>query len=156
MEELFLTYRDMLFKTKRGNNCGIVSNAKPLYVISIIDAIDEEVIIDNKIYFDCPNLLEIYKHNYMKHQNDGKSMFRANAKVTPFNMPYFHLNAEPCYHIKWKEGIKIPKQAQSPSNKFLKESVEFAFLDINLWNLLKNPLMRHNLQESLITKFILE
>ena len=55
------TYKDKLLLTKRGNNHGVFSNAKPIYVLSIIDAIAEGVIIGNKIQFGNGELEEIYR-----------------------------------------------------------------------------------------------
>ena len=148
------TYNDKLLLTKRGNNHGVFSNAKPIYVLSIIDAIAEGVIIGNKIQFGNGELEEIYRRNYTCCQNDGDSLFRANNNITPFNMPFFHLNAEPYYHIKWLGDIVPPKQAQSPSNKYLKENVDFAYLDDELWELLQHQEIRQRYRESIIKKFL--
>lgn len=57
----YMSYRNPLLKTKRGNRNGAFSNAKPFSVIAIIDAIEDEVLIGNKIRFDNPYLEEKYK-----------------------------------------------------------------------------------------------
>ncbi len=147
------TYKDLLLRTKRGNNHGILSNAKPVFVLSIIDAISNGVIIGNKIDFENEGLQEIYKKSFTRYQNKSTSIFRANIHITPYNLPFFHLNAEPYYHIKWKEGIIPPQQAKSPSFKFLKENVQFSYLDNELWNLLQTTEIRTEYQKSLILKF---
>ena len=51
MDLKFFAYRTALLKTKRGNNRGVFSNAKPLFVLAIINAIEEEVVIGKKIEF---------------------------------------------------------------------------------------------------------
>lgn len=148
------TYKDKILLTKRGNNHGVFSNAKPVFVLSIIDAIAEGVIIGNKIRFDNNELEEIYRRNYTCFQNDSGTLFRANNNTTPFSMPFFHLNAESYYHIKWIGGIVPPKQAKSPSNKYLKDCVDFAYLDDELWELLQNQEIRQEYRESIIKKFL--
>jgi len=149
-----ITYKDSLLKTKRGNNHGVFSNAKPIYIISLIDAIGEGVILGNKIPFECEQLVEIYTNLFKLEQDNGETLFRANSTLTPYNLPYFHLNSESYYHIKWKEGVIPPKQAQSPSSKYLKENVDFAYLDDELWNLLQCAEIRADIRASLIKKFI--
>ena len=147
-------YRDKILQTKRGNCHGVFSNAKPIFVISIIDAISEGVIVGNKINYANKELQEIYSLNYTKCLNGGNGLHRANSYITPYNMPFFHLNAEPYYHIKWHGELSPPKQAQSPSNKYLKENVDYAYLDDELWELLQSKEIRQEYRESIIIKFL--
>ena len=92
------TYKTTILKIKRGHNNGVVSNAKPILVLAIIEAIDEGILLGNRINFPNDNLQELYATIYSRnYSSDG--IYRANAKFTPFNLPYFHLNAEEFYHI---------------------------------------------------------
>ena len=101
------TYKTTILKIKRGHNNGVVSNAKPILVLAIIEAIDEGILLGNKINFPNDNLQELYATIYSRnYSSDG--IYRANAKFTPFNLPYFHLNAEEFYHIKWNAGVVPP------------------------------------------------
>ena len=151
----FLSYKDTILKTKRGNSHGVFSNAKPIYVMSIIDAIGEGVIVGNKIPFECEQLISIYKNNYKYVQDNGDVVYRANSNYTPYSLPYFHLNAESYYHIAWKEGVVPPKQASSPSSKYLRENVKFAYLDEALWNLLQSAEVRYDMKQAIIQKFLI-
>lgn len=146
-------YKNLILLTKRGNNCGIVSNAKPIFVLTIIDAISEGIIIGNRIMFDNSSFKELYKANYIKYENEGKSLFSNNVKITPYNMPYFHLNAESYYHIKWNGKVVPPKQAQSPSNKFLVENVEYSYIDDELWEMLQSSEMRTEFKNAILNHF---
>ena len=92
-------YKKIIMQTKRGNNHGIISNAKPIFVLTIIEAISEGFIIGNKILFNNIELIGLYKSNYIKYNNKGNRVYRNAVNITPFRMPYFHLNAEPYYHI---------------------------------------------------------
>lgn len=149
-----LSYKDILLKTKRGNSHGVFSNAKPIFVITIIDAIHEGLIIGNRIDFNNKDIENLYIDNYRRCSSSDDELYRANTKVTPYNLPFFHLNAESYYHIKWKEGVVPPKQAQSPSSKYLKENVEYTYLDNELWELLQSPEVRYDFRNALIERFI--
>lgn len=149
-----LAYKDALMKTHRGNNGGIFSNAKPLLLIAIIDAIDVGIIIENKIFFDNTELENIYKKLFVSCDKNYDGPISSNLKITPYQMPFFHLNQETYYHIKWKEGLKPPAQANSPSRKYLKGNVQYAYLDDKLWNILLDKGNRSLLRESIVNKFI--
>lgn len=149
-----LTYKDSLENTKRGNSGRFFSNAKPILLIAIIDAIEAGVINENKLYFENEELEEIYKKLFISCDKNYEGAISSNLKVTPFQLPFFHLNSEKYFHIKWKEGLKPPVQANSPSRKYLKENVQYAYLNQDLWNLLQISYNRMFLRESLVIKFI--
>lgn len=147
-------YKQALLKTHRGNRGGVFSNAKPLLVIAIIDAINAGMITHNTITFDNQELEAIYKKLFISCDEDYDGPISSNIKVTPFQMPFFHLNQEPYYHLKWNPGVKPPAQATSPSRKYLKENVQYAYLDENLWNILQDSNYRKLLRNSIVNKFI--
>ena len=153
MDLLAETYKSILLQTKRGNSYGVFSNAKPAYLLSIIDAIEDGRIIGNKILYGNIELQELYKSDFRRYQYGEGLLFKANAKITPYSLPFFHLNAEPYYHIKWKESITPPRQAQSPSNRYLSNNVEFSFLDQELWTLLQDAEFRESMRQAIIDKF---
>jgi len=147
------TYKSAILRIKRGHNNGVVSNAKPVLILAIIEAIDEGILLGNRISFPHDNLQELYTTIYSRNcLSDG--IYRANVKVTPFNLPYFHLNAEEFYHIKWNAGVVSPSQAHSPSRKFLTENVDYAYLDDTLWELFQDKDIREEYKEAIITHYL--
>ena len=154
MSLLSETYKTALLQTKRGNCRGVYSNAKPIYVLSLIDAIDEGCIIGNKITFDNEELVRLYSYNYNNPEHKEDMLRKSNMKTTAFYMPFFHLNAEPYYHIKWLDGTEIPKQALSPSAKFLREHVDYAYLDDGLWELLQDADTRQEFRQAIINHYL--
>ena len=42
------TYKVKILKTKRGHNNGVYSNAKPILILAIIEAIDEGFLLGNQ------------------------------------------------------------------------------------------------------------
>ena len=147
------TYKARILKTKRGHNNGVYSNAKPILILAIIEAIDEGFLLGNCISFSNNELQKLYATiNSRNYANEG--IYRAHVKKTPFNLPYFHLNAEDFYHIKWKPGVIPPRQAESPSGKFLTENVDYAYLDDTLWELLQDKSVREEYKDAIITHFL--
>lgn len=139
-------YRSVLLEIHRGNGHGVFSNAKPYLLLTIIKLIENGEIIGNRIQFDNSELLERY--------NSISKSYEPNRAVTPISKPFFHLNREPFYYLKWKSETNIPKQATTPSAKFLRENVEYACLDDELWELLQDPETRNELREAIIQHFI--
>lgn len=139
-------YRGALLETHRGNGRGIVSNAKPYLLLSIIRLIEQGDIIGNRILFDNNALSETY--------NSVSKLYEPDKAVTPISKPFFHLNREPFYYLKWKSATKIPRQAITPSAKFLRENIEYACLDEGLWELLQDPETRNELRDAIIQHFI--
>lgn len=139
-------FKNLLICTHRGNYRGIVSNAKPFFLLAIIQSIEDGIIVGNKISFDNEKLISVY--------NTISRKYELNKQPTPFNKPFFHLNREEYYFLKWKHGIHVPKQCVSPSSKFLRENVEFAALDDELWDLLQIPETREELKSTIIKFFL--
>ena len=139
-------YRSVLLEIHRGNGHGVMSNAKPYLLLTIFKLIEEGEIIGNRIQFDNSKLTDIY--------NSIARFYEPERAVTPLSKPFFHLNREPFYYLKWKSETNIPKQATTPSAKFLRENVEYAWLDEELWELLQDSETRNELRDAIIQHFI--
>ena len=138
-------YTNLILSTNRGYNKGIASNAKPMYLLAVMRGIEEGVLIGNKIIYD-DTISNIYLEVCQEHEP-----WRCPAK---FYKPYFHMKSEPYYYIKWKNGISMTNAMQTPSAKFLRENVEYACLDDDLWELLQDKDTRNELREAIIQHFI--
>lgn len=133
-------YCNMFISLKRGNHRGVVSNAKPIFLISMIEAIP---FIGNQFNVDNLWLKDFYKGN--------ESYF---SNMTPFVAPFFHLNSEPFYHLKWKENVTPPSNSHTPSAKFLRENLLYAKLDDELWSLLQDAGNREYLKQAIIDQYL--
>lgn len=147
MNLLLNTYKTALLQTSCGNSHGVKIKAKPLFLIALIEAIGKGIIIGNKLCF----IPEQFEHLYISLCKE----LEPSKKHTPIQLPFFHLNKEPYYTIKFRNGIVPPKQALSPSRKYLRENVEYSYLDPNLWDLLRDPIVREELKQNIIDWFIL-
>ena len=93
------------------------------------------------------NDLNFFKINLWKYDNDNNSVAI---------MPFFHLNKESFYHIKWKEGKEITSYSRTPSAKYLRENVEYAKLDDELWHILQDSSNREIIKQAIINKYFPE
>lgn len=138
-------YKNLLLRMQRGNHCGVFSNAKPLFLLSIISCIEEMTIKENHIVLD-ESLIS--KYNFLS------KLYEPGRDATPIEKPYFHLSAEPFYEIEYKEGIAVPKHSKSLSLKMLKEIVVNVKLDDDLWKILQDASIRQEFSEAIITHFL--
>jgi len=129
-------YYDSLRQLKRGNYKGIVSNAKPYLLLSIINALENNEIKDNKIY-----LTDILPY-YLKFSKQ----FSPQIKPSPISYPFYHLKTESFYHLNWKE---MEMKNDAPSTKWVKDNIKYSSLDNALWNLLQNKDIRDDYKKSI-------
>ena len=129
------TYRDILLTITRGSYRGIFINAKPILVLTIIDAIEKDTVKNNKIYFS-KELLEAYKQLTKEH----------GLQITPLFKPFYYLSYESFWHLKWKT---VAYNEQHPSPKFLRENIDYAYLDNALWDILQDQETRDLFRKSI-------
>lgn len=111
-------------------------------LISIFDMITDGLLTKNKLY-----LTEI-KPQY----SCTFKQFQPEKTETPIHKPYFHLSSEPFYHLNWKNTTSY--NISRISAKFVRDNIEYAYLDNALWDLLQVPEVRQQLREALVTHFL--
>lgn len=126
-------YENMLLQLKRNSKNGIASIAKPMLLMSIMEAIEEGKVHDNIMLSDV--LIPIYTLK-CKNYGDGTIPF--------FYYPFCYLENDGFYHLKWKEE---PIRIVSPSAKFIRDHIEYAYLDNALWDLLQEPNVRQEYRD---------
>ena len=141
----FEYYKTSILSIHRGMALGKPSNAKPLYLLSIIECIEDGLIIGNKILFD--NIIEnVY--------NRKCRSFEPTIKPAPFYKPYYHSSNEGYYNIKWNGG-KIPEHKwHTPSPKIIRENIEYAYLEDGFWKLLQTKENRDKFKEIIISNYL--
>jgi putative restriction endonuclease len=111
---------------------------KPILLLSVIDSIASGVINENKIYVS-DDLLKTF-NNYW-------SVLGSESYKGGLYYPFIHLQREGFWHIKPRAGFNGPKP--KTTNK-LKEAVEYASLDRELFNILQEPNYRAELIDTLV------
>ena len=75
-------YQTELIRIHRGNSRGVFINAKPLYVISLIECIDKGILLENKIEYPAPEIEKVYLETCEKYE--------PGRKLSPFILPHFY------------------------------------------------------------------
>ena len=134
----------MVLSIHRGIAFGSPSNAKPLLLLAIIKGIEDGNIIGNKIVFD------------EKIDNDYKmlcSSLEPRKKAAPMFKPFYHSVREGYYNLKWKERRLPTHKYHTPSAKFLRENLDFAFLEDGFWDILQDGDARNAFRELIISEY---
>ncbi len=145
MDLLSTYYLTALLKMRRGMAFGSPSNAKPIMFIAIIKGIEEGSIIGNKIEFN-----EVLDKNY----HDLCNLFEPTKKAAHLFKPFYYSSTEGYFNLKWKDCNMPPQSCLTPSAKFLRERLDYAFLDEPLWTLLQDKEVREVFRSSLISHFL--
>lgn len=114
-------YKTLLLSVKTQIVAGKRKMAKPILLLSIIQAIEKHSLIKNEIQY-TDELEKIYVGLFQRY----------GEQFSPMKYPFFHLTSDGFYHIKGNLATK------SPTPKQLKEKIEYAYLDEQLWNLLQD------------------
>lgn len=112
--------------------------AKPILLISTFDAIEQDLLCNNRFEYDV--LYDQYKSNMDYY-----------GEITPMQYPFYFMSSDGFWHLKWK---KEPIKKKSPSAKFVRDNIEYAYFDNALWDLLQDPKNRQKLRETLVTHFL--
>ncbi|MBO5614531.1 MAG: hypothetical protein J5932_00215 [Prevotella sp.] len=92
--------------------------------------IEKDFVHDNCIYFDKVSE-EFYK----------KISATYGEAITPFFKPFYYLQFDGFWHLKGKrDNVKTNR----PSPRFIRENIEYAFLDNALWDLLQEASIREH------------
>lgn len=134
-------YRQMFVNLKRGNYRGVYSNAKPIFLISLIDYI---VFMEgNKLKWEDKKFEELYYGNFGKLES---------SKPTPICKPFYFMTSENFYTIIWREKPEA-KSLISPSSKTLRDFSLYAVIDDELWEILQNKDNRAYLRASIMQAY---
>lgn len=136
-------YIDLVRQIKRGNYRGHVYNAKPIFLLFVLDQIENKVIKNNNILFSKLTSADSYER-FSK---------QFSSKPTPIQYPFYYLQTEPFWHLVWKNGEEI-KTDIPPSTKFIRDNIEYAYLDNALWDLLQDADNRKRIKDSIIDYFL--
>ncbi|BAZ47096.1 hypothetical protein NIES4102_41420 (plasmid) [Chondrocystis sp. NIES-4102] len=119
-------------------SAGVAPN-KPILLLSVIELIERSLITNNRIYLS-PELIATFFKFWHELEIERKP---------DIGMPFFHLKRDGFWHFKSNPGFEY---VESPSSKIkvrtvsgLRQAVEYAYLDPELFFLLKNPTSRNEL-----------
>ena len=139
--QCYAHYTDRLMTIRQAKIRGEVIVAKPVLMLALIDGIDSGVFINNR--FALNEWLEEHYLSLML-QYTLQSQF---SKPADISNPFWHLATDGFWHLQFKDGAA---NAASPSKAWLKENVDYATFDDDLWVLLQNQEWRTKLHNYIV------
>ncbi len=129
---LLSKYLKLFSHLKRATINGLKAPHKPILLLSVIQSIEKGEILKNQIDIS-PQLIARFRDNWNLYVKSN--LFRPN-----FFLPFFHLRSDKFWHLKTIIGkeISLSKSLSIGSFAQLKETVAYAFLDMELFELLSS------------------
>ena len=146
---LLSTYTEMILSIHTGSIDGKVALSKPLYITSIIEAIEWDALTENEIKISNEFIRKRFGQLY--EQVNGN---RKGYEVSFFVRPFFHLSSASFYRLIWKQGVEQSHKASTPSAKYLRENLLYAKLDDELWELLQDAENRNYIKQNIIRRYL--
>lgn len=142
-----MRYLKKLTRLNRASKDGIKAPHKPILLLSIIESIAVGDIRENRIEITA-NLITRFKDNWNR-------LVTSNTFHPKFFLPFFHLRHEGFWHLKTYLGKEILITSSKSVKSFaeLNESVEFAYFDKELFEILLQPKTRVEIYQKLMTKY---
>lgn len=126
---------------------GEVIVAKPVLMLALIDGIESGVFINNR--FALNEWLEEHYLSLMRHYTRSSQF----DKPTDINNPFWHLSTDGFWHLQ----LKIKEEmSMTPSKAWLKENVNYACFDDDLWVLLQNKEWRTRFRDFIVEHKLVE
>ena len=146
---LLSIYTEMMLSIHTGSINGKVALSKPLYITSIIEAIEWDALTENEIKISNEFIRKRFGQLY--EQVNGN---RKGYEVSFFVRPFFHLSSASFYRLIWKQGVEQSNKASTPSAKYLRENLLYAKLDDELWELLQDAENRDYIKQNIIRRYL--
>ena len=138
-EYIYDLYRIAFLSVKQKCTGGVPNAAKPVLIIAVIEGIAAGEIKNNQIKFQDIETRYVSK---LKEWQPEK---------TPLKYPFYHLEGDGFWHLKWRTAP--PTQRISPSAKYLRDNLDYAFFDNALWDLLQEEEARKGYIDAIIKYF---
>ena len=140
-ERCFAFYAKRIMNIRQAKIKGEVIVAKPVLLLTLIDGISNNVFVDNEF-----GLTEWVEEHYMMLMKKYTSSSQF-SNVTGIENPFWHLATDGFWTLQYRID---PPNGTSPSKRWLKENVEYAYFDESLWILLQNKVWRTKLRDYII------
>ena len=140
-EKCYANYTNRIMNIRQAKIRGEVIVAKPVLLLAIIDGIATEVFSRNEVCMTewLESRYVMLMQKYMRN-----SQFDKPADISN---PYWHLQSDGFWHLQYEDE---PQDGATPSKRWLKEKVSYAYFDDDLWMLLQNKVWRQKLRDYII------
>ena len=135
-------YKGLLCSIKQKITNGEANIAKPILLLTIIRLIERGKVLGNKIVYN-----DVLKETYyaiLKGYivNDNTQQWTYVLKIVKGNDGFYHINGQTAL--------------KTPSEKYINEHIDYAYLDPELWDLLQDPLVRDEFRKAIINHYLKE
>lgn len=145
----FKHYTTIIDSMRQGyiKNSGIRKIAKPILILSLIYGIEKGLYNTNK--FEYKELEHLYNEIFDKYAELAKQ-----SEKTPLCYPFYYLQTDSFWHhSNYTHG---EEKTLSPTSAWISNNVEYAYIDEELWLLLRNECYRNKLKNYIIENKILK
>lgn len=141
MEQSYYYYTDCIMNLRQAIINGEVIVAKPVLLLALIDGIGQGIFKENRFVLN-----EWLDARYLKLmvENTRHSQFDKPADIAN---PFWHLATDGFWHLNGKDVLEMKT---TPSRKWLKENINYAYFDEDLWILLQNQPWREKLRNFIV------
>ena len=141
-EASYSHYTRRIQNIRQAKKYGEVIVAKPVLLLALIDGIDEGEFSNNRFILNdwLEKRYEVLMRKFTRH-----SIF---PDITGIDKPFWHLESDGFWHLHYN-GEQQTKE-HTPSKRWLKDNVQYASFDNDLWILLENKVMRQRLRDYIV------
>lgn len=142
-EQCFDHYSKRIMNIRQAKINGEVIVAKPVLLLALIDGVEDGEFTVNRFVLSewLENRYLVLMKQYTQH-----SQFPNPADISN---PFWHLATDGFWHLHHKTTVA---DGTTPSKRWLKENVEHARFDDDLWILLQNKFWRLKLHDFVVEK----
>lgn len=139
-----LSYYCQKFSRLRVDRSQGIAPHKPILLLSVIDLIEQRLLRENRIFLS-PELIASFLKFW--------SQLGSESHRSDIALPFFHMRSEGFWHLKANPGFEsvVSSRVKLKTLSALKEAVQYAYLDDELFDWLQNPSSRGSLVVVLIT-----
>ncbi|GAB3959987.1 HNH endonuclease [Spirosoma harenae] len=136
------TYTRKFTKLKQGGTRYGKAPHKPIFLLTLIELIDNRIVIDNCVVI-TPELVATFKENF--------SLLVKTTHKDDFTQPFFYLQSDGFWFLKPKAGYSIDTHIRSVQT--LSDRLDFGYFADGLYDLLRNDYARLALRNTLLNYY---
>ena len=140
-EKCYANYTKRIMNIRQAKIRGEVIVAKPVLMLAIIDGISSGLFSNNE--FHLTEWLEARYVMLMQQYMKGSQF----DKPTDISNPFWHLQSDGFWYLQFSGE---PQEWATPSKRWLKDKVSYAYFDDDLWMLLKDKVWRLKLRDYIV------
>ncbi len=141
-----LSYYAKKFQRLRVDRAHGIAPHKPILLLSVIEQVRREIIVENKIYLSSELIQTFLKYwSYLGSFNHNPDISR----------PFFHMRSGKFWHLWANSGyVKlISSKEKLKTLAEVRQAVKYAYLDEELFEFLRDPISRSSLIAVLVARW---